>query len=992
MPERNQADKMSRQITADSQPAGADRFPIVGLGASAGGLAAYEEFFQALPANSGMAFIVITHLDPTHVSILPELIQRYAKVEVMVAVDGMQVQPDCVYVIPINCDLAIVNGRLQVMAQERPRGIRLPIDTFFRSLAQDQGANAIGIILSGTGSDGSLGVRAIKGESGLVMVQDPATAKYGGMPQSAIATKQVDFVLPAAEMPAQLLRYTQHQILAPPKESAAGKEDGQDALPKIFYLLRSQVGHDFSLYKKNTICRRIERRMHVLQIDDISDYVRYLQQSRPEIGILFKDLLIGVTNFFRDPAAFDTLKQKYLPDFLRDKPEDYTLRVWVPACSSGEEVYSIAMLLLECMEELNLHFSIQLFGTDLDEEAINCARAGIYPASIASDVNPQRLARFFTRDGKRYRVKKNVRELVIFAVQNVIKDPPFSKLDLLCCRNLMIYFGPELQQRVLTVFHYSLKPDGLLFLGSSESIGSASDYFFPLEKKLKIFRRRTVTDSLYPGGILPAPPLEAHEMPVLQNPKNTKEPDILRLLETLLQQIESPPCVIIDSAGNIQYIHGRTGRYLEPPVGKASLNLLEMARPGLKGELAVAIRHAAGTKQPVKRSGLCIDDAGSQSCFDLTVKPIPEQDAMQGLMVVTFVETATSPAEPTVPKGKAVKRAAINSETAELERELQYVRESLQTTIEELETSNEELKSTNEELQSTNEELQSTNEELGTSREELQSLNEESVTVNVELQGRIEELSAVNDDLKNLLDSTTVATIFLDSELHIRRFTPKAIEIIPLTANDVGRPVTHFVANLKENLLEAYARQVLTDLLTQEAEMESRDGRFFRLRVLPYLTVNNVVDGVVMTFEDISSSKKAVQALQDSEKKYRELFESLRDGCARFDSDGRIVESNRVFQQLLGYNTEELARLNFRDLTPEKWHTKEELAAADDLAQRGYTGLFEKEYIRKDGTVLPVEVQLYVVSEQPSPARWLTVRDISARKALEEKLRRMPAD
>ncbi|HEY5673591.1 MAG TPA: chemotaxis protein CheB [Malonomonas sp.] len=991
MLERDNNGKKNKRILVTSQYPDAASFPIVGLGASAGGLAACEEFFKALPANSGMAFVVISHLDPTHVSILPELIQRYAKVKVFVAADGMPVQPDSVYVIPINCDLAIVNGRLQVMAQNRPRGCRLPIDTFFCSLAQDQGANAIGIILSGTGSDGTLGVKAIKAEFGMVMVQEPTSAKYDGMPQSAIATQQVDFVLPAAEMPAQLLRYTQHRILPSAKASAAG-EEVQEALPKIFYLLRSQTGHDFSLYKKNTICRRIERRMHVLQIDAISEYVRYLQQSKVEIGILFKDLLIGVTNFFRDPAAYDVLKEKYLPALLRDKPQDYTLRVWVPACSSGEEVYSTAILLLECMDELNLHYSIQLFGTDLDEEAINTARAGIYPASIANDVNPQRLARFFYRDGKHYRIKKNVRELVIFAVQNLIKDPPFSRLDLLSCRNLLIYFGPELQQRVLAVFHYSLKPDGLLLLGSSESIGKATDYFLPLDKKLKIFRRRAATEGLYPGGLLPAPPLEVHEMTVQQTAKNFKEPDVLRLVETLLQQIESPPCVIIDSASNIQYIHGRTGKYLEPPVGKASLNLLEMARSGLKGELTVAIRQASGTKKEVKRSGLCIEDEGAQSCFDLTVKPIQEQGSMQGLLVVIFTEAAASSGANPGTKDKAVKRSAKNREVMALERELQYVRESLQTTIEELETSNEELKSANEELQSTNEELQSTNEELGTSKEELQSLNEESVTVNVELQSRIEELSATNDDLKNLLDSTNVATIFLDSELHVRRFTPKATAIIPLTASDVGRPVSHFVAKLKENRLEEHATQVLHDLVPQEVEVEGRDGDFFRLRVLPYRTINNVVDGVVMTFEDISKSKIAEQALQDSEKKYRELFESLRDGCARFDGSGRIVESNRVFQQQLGYNAEELARLNFRDLTPEKWHAKEELAAADDLAQRGYTSLFEKEYIRKDGTVLPVEVQVYVVSDEPSPARWMIVRDISARKALEEKLRKIQPD
>jgi two-component system CheB/CheR fusion protein len=936
-----------------------------------------------------MAFVVIAHLDPTHVSVLPELIQRFTKMEVLTAADGMLLRPDCIYVIPINCDLVIVNRKLQLMVQDRPRGTRLPIDTFFRSLAQDQGANAIGIVLSGTGTDGTLGVKAIKGESGMVMVQDLESANYDGMPQSAIATNQVDYILPAAEMPAQLIKYTQHQLHHPLEKISVVEADAQNALQKIFYLLRGQTGHDFSLYKKNTICRRIERRMHVHQIDDISVYVRYLQESNQEVRILFNELLIGVTNFFRDPDAFEALKDKYLPELLKDKPDDYSVRVWIPGCSSGEETYSIAILLLECMEGLNRHFSIQIFGTDIDEDAISCARSGIYPASIAADVSSERLARYFHREGNQYRVKKNVRELVIFAVQNMIKDPPFSKLDMLCCRNLLIYFGPELQQRVLPIFHYSIKPDGLLFLGSSESIGKGADYFLSLEKKLKIFRRRSVSDGIYPGGILPAPPpeLEVQEMIAPPTIKSPKEPDLLQLVETLLNQIESPPCVVIDNASNIQYIHGRTGKFLEPPVGKANLNLLEMARSGLKVELAVAIRQATGTKQEVVRSGLYIDDEGCQTVFDLTVKPILEQTALQGLLLVIFNETAISPEAKQGPVAKSVKKSQKHKELEELERELQYTRESLQTTIEELETSNEELKSTNEELQSTNEELQSTNEELGTSKEELQSLNEESATVNVELQCRIDELSATNDDLKNLLDSTNVATIFLDYDLCVRRFTPKATSIIPLTDNDVGRPVTHFVTNLKQDLLEEYATRVLSDLVTQEEEVESKDGCFYRLRVLPYRTVNNVIDGVVMTFEDITASKKAERALQISEKRHRELFENLRDGCARFDADGKIVQSNRTFQQMLGYRAEELAKLKFLDITPKKWRAKEELAAADDLGQRGYTDLFEKEYIRKDGSVFPVEVQVYAVGNEPSPAHWLTARDITDRKTLEGILR-----
>lgn len=837
------------------------RFPIVGIGASAGGLEAFEAFFSAMPKDTGIAFILVSHLDPTHASILPDLIRKKTPMKVVQIADGMTVQPNIVYVIPPNRDLAILNGVLHLMEMPLPRGLNLPIDSFFRSLAQDQGSNAICIILSGTGTDGSLGLKEIKGETGMVMVQDEESAKYDGMPRSAVATGLADYVLPVTKMPEQLIKYTRHAIIAPKTILVTGEEKFQNALQKIFILLRAHTHHDFSLYKKNTICRRIERRMHVHQIDDISHYVKYLQKAEAEVHILFKDLLIGVTSFFRDPAAFEKLKELFLTRLLVGKPDDYTLRIWVAGCSSGEEAYSIAILLQECMETLNRHFDVQIFGTDIDGNAITTARSGVYPLSIAADVGPSRLKRFFIREESFFRIKKLIREMLVFAPQNLIKDPPFTKLDLLSCRNLLIYLGPELQKRLLPVFHYSLKQDGILFLGSSESIGQGADIFRMLDKKWKLFRRRLASRASRSMLEFPAPPVP-ETVPRQKDPEPAIAAggiDNLQLVETILQQSDAPPCAVIDEKNDIVYIHGRTGRYLEPAAGRISVNIVDMARPGLRTPLAAAIRKVAVQKTQIVDPGVNVQADGDCVKLELIVKPFLEYGPMRGLIMAIFKEPARQMEK------QAAGEPKKNSEVKQLEQELQYTRENLQTTIEELETSNEELKSTNEELQSTNEELQSTNEELETSKEELQSLNEESATVNAELQSRIDELSKANDDMKNLLDSTQIATVFLDADLCVRRFTAKSTELIPLAATDIGRPISHFATEIKGVKLAPYAEQVLDNLRMQEAEVEIIDSRFFRMRMMPYRTVRNVIDGVVITFEDITESKRIFTKLQESQ-------------------------------------------------------------------------------------------------------------------------------
>ncbi|MCU7806350.1 MAG: PAS domain S-box protein [Candidatus Thiodiazotropha sp. (ex Semelilucina semeliformis)] len=886
-------------------------FPIVALGASAGGLEAFETFFKAMPHDSGIAFVLVAHLDPTHVSLLPELVQKHSKMQVHQVKDGMKVACNHVYVIPPNKNLRILNGTLQLFDLTRPRGANLPIDSFFRSLAADQGTNAICIILSGTGTDGTLGLKAIKGEVGMVMVQDEASAKYDGMPRSAISTGLADYVLPPGKMPEQLIKYTQHAFQKGANITSQTEGRTPNALQKIYIILRAQTDHDFSHYKKNTICRRIERRMNIHQIDDIKDYVRYLQESEREVGILFKELLIGVTNFFRDPPAFDALRDDYLPKMLDGKPDDYTIRVWVAGCSSGEEAYSLAIILQECMAQMNRHFNVQIFGTDIDDEAIEVARSGLYPESILADVSPERIKRHFVKeDDGWYRIKKSIREMLVFAPQNVIKDPPFTKLDILSCRNLLIYLGPELQKKLLPVFHYSLKKDGVLFLGSSESIGQATDLFSTLDKKWKIFHRQAPNHAMRP--VLDFPAMATHITPeeieadVPESIRRAEEISALQLVETILQQSNTPPCVIIDDGCNVIYVHGRIGRFLEPAEGRISVNILEMAQPDLKSGLASAIRKVAVHKQEVILRDLEIDHANGRLFLDLSVTPVLEQSIMRGLMMVVFEEKTKLSKTDTKKPQSMIKRTKSKS-VEELERELQYTKENLQTTIEELETSNEELKSTNEELQSTNEELQSTNEEMETSKEELQSLNEESATVNAELQSRIDELSQTNDDMKNLLDSTDIATLFLDSDLCIRRFTPKATEIIPLTATDSGRPIKHFATSLINADLTEYGRQVLEDLAVREVTVKSHDGKSFIMKIRPYRTTNNVIDGVVITFSDITARKHADEALEKQRAFQKAVLDCTANGIVACNEDGILSYFNQAARDFHGLPMESIS-------------------------------------------------------------------------------------
>ena len=847
-------------LPSSAFPSPLPAFAVVGLGASAGGLEALERFLAHVPASCGMAFVVVQHLDPTHPDLLVELLQRATPMPVLQVTDGLKLQPGQVHVIPPNRDLSLHRGRLHLLEPVAPRGLRLPIDFFFRSLALDRGNLAVGVVLSGMGSDGALGLRAIKDAGGLAFAQSPATAKFDGMPACALEAGLADAVGAPEELPERILAALSGGVVA---------AKDQASLDKIVVILRDQTGHDFSRYKKPTIHRRIERRMGLHQMSRLQDYVRYLRENPGEVERLFQELLIGVTQFFRDPEAWDHLRDEVLPQLFAANPQGTVFRAWTPGCSTGEEAYSLAMAFREAQEGLadGGRFSLLIFATDLDKHAIDRARQGVFPATIEGDVGRERLERFFVPEERGYRVGKAIREMVIFAPQNIAMDPPFTKLDILTCRNLLIYLDAELQQKLLPLFHYSLKSKGVLFLGSAETIGAATELFAPLDRKFRLYRRldRQASPELlaFPSRLAhrrPEAPLESAPLP-----KGIPMPPNLQALTSqFLLQRYVPSAVMVGPEGDILFTSGRTGTYLEPSVGTANLNIFAMAREGLGPVLSEGFHRARHEPGPIALRQVKVATNGGTQFVDIQLEAFVAPEAMKGNVMIIFSDApplSGACSEASFPEpGPAA--AFLSTGERELQEALRGTQAELARTREEMQTSREELKSTNEELQSINEELQSTNEELTTSKEEMQSMNEELQTVNHELQAKVDELSWVNNDLKNLLNATDIATLFLDEAFRIRRFTTQAAAISRLLPGDVGRPITDITTLLVYPQLIEDAQGVLETLAFKERRVVTLDHRWFTVRVMPYRTSDNRIDGVVITFSDVTLAQALEEAHQ----------------------------------------------------------------------------------------------------------------------------------
>lgn len=830
---------------------------VVGVGASAGGLEALELFFTHVPPESGVAFVVIQHMDPSHPAMLSEILQGRTLMKVVEASEADKASPNCVYVIPPNKDLSIIDGHLHLINPIAERGFRLPINDFFIALAKDQTHHAVGIILSGMGSDGSLGLAAIKQNGGLTVVQSPDSAKFDSMPVNAINMGCIDIITEPQMMWNQIVNLLNQRLVGmPSKIDPTLTLKSQSALEEIIILLRERSGNNFSLYKKNTIYRRIERRMALHKIESIAVYVDYLRQNQQELDLLFKELLIGVTQFFRDPTVWEVLKKDVLKTLLLNYNGEIPVRAWVAACSTGEEAYSLAIVFKEALVSLNqtIPVKLQIFATDLDQDAIEIARRGYYPPNIKADISSERLEKFFTADGNGYRINKEIREMVIFAPQNIAMDPPFTKLDILCCRNLLIYLNQELQNKLIPLFYYTLNNNGVLLLGNAETISGFNHLFSVIDNKSRLYRQIPHT---LPIGV-DFPTKYSQVLPLNQT-GDVKLPGVgnfQTLAEQLLLQRYTPAAVIVNNVGDILFISGRTGKYLEPAAGKANWNIHAMAREGLRFELSAALKQAQHQTEAVKINGIKIESHGDSQLANLTVELISKPEALSGMLIVIFTDTPRS-------THKKSSGPVDKLDHENLQNELQRTREQLQSTYEEMQSSQEELRSTNEELQSTNEELQSSNEELVTSKEEMQSLNEELQTVNAQLQTKLDDLSRASNDLNNLLNSMEIATVFLDNALNIRRFTSNCTNIFKLISSDLGRPLSDISNDLEYPQLQKDVEEVLRTLIFKEQQIKASNQRWFKVRIMPYRTHDNIIDGVVITFIDISETKHLEAQLRD---------------------------------------------------------------------------------------------------------------------------------
>ena len=957
---------------------------VVGLGGSAGALASLQAFFEAMPPESGAAFIVIVHHPPTHETLLPTLLARHTRMAVVEACDGASIVADHIYVLPGGKSLSVLDGTLTVQDVTLCQGLRMPIDHFFCTLAADEGRRSIGIILSGSGTDGTQGLAELRAAGGATVVQDPRTAEFPDMPASAIAAGHADAVLSPVKMAAFLTgRLAELARLTEEQQETVGLE-------AVLAAVRHGTGHNFHCYKRATLERRTRRRMALHHLESYDDYAHFVRTNNGEAVALRKDLLIGVTEFFRQPDAWIVLEEKVVTDLIQKAQPECTLRVWVPACSTGKEAYSVAMLLVESIERSGKNLALQIFATDADASAVEIARSGVYAEDDLKGLSQARLDRFCARVNGRYEMVKELRSLIVFAPQDLTADPPFSKVDLVTCRNLLIYLDQAAQRKIIQVFHFALREGGYLFLGSAETLSGQDNLFEPVSQKWRLYRKLGVA---IPVGLeLPQRPQSRPAVTIpapIQRPRLT----LLSITNQALAERYAPATAVVDRKGALLYTHGDVREFLELPLGEHTGLLVDTAREGMRHRLAGALLQAVTENKRIVAQAR-VKRGKTSIPVKMTVSPLRQPREADGLLLVSFEALRPAREEPA-----AVEDGTPPSDVRQLEDELKITREELQSTIQQLEHSNEHMKASNEEVSAANEELQSANEELETSKEELQSLNEELNAVNLRLQEKVGELEQTGNDVSNLLTSGAIATLFLDRELKVRRFTPAITKLLSLVETDLGRPIADIHRKFADQDLLSEVRRVLKDLTSATDEVQTEEGAWYSRRILPYRTQDDRIEGVVITFNDVTDLKQLSDALRCSEESARQKEEQnrfLADLLERSDQpfgvgypDGMLGVVNGAFERLTGYSREELKSMDWANvLTPPKWHELER-AKLDELHRSGKPVRYEKEYCRKDGTLVPIELLVHLVTdEKGQPKHYFSfLTDLTDRKQADEALR-----